>query len=64
MSEILGLILTAFYIYCCCKISVRFGRHAIWGFLLVVPVIGYLIFWIIMSVTKVKEQSREDVANV
>ena len=64
MGTIIGLIVTGFYVYCCCKIAVRFRRNAIWGFLLIVPIIGNLVYWIVMSITEVKQPKSEEIKDV
>ena len=50
----ISLVTTGVYIYCCWKIALRFGRSGAWGVLSVIP-LGNLIYWMIISSTKIEE---------
>ena len=56
IGQIIGLLISLVFIYFNFKIAVRFRRSGFISFLHIIPIIGPLIFWIILSKTKVKEE--------
>ena len=56
VGQAIGFFITLVFIYFNFRIAVRFRRSGFISFLHIVPIIGPLIFWIILSKTKVKEE--------
>lgn len=55
-GQVIGILISFVFIYFNYKIAVRFKRNGFISFLHIIPLIGPLIYWIILSKTKVKEE--------
>lgn len=55
-GQIVGIIISLIFIYFNFKIATRFRKNGFISFLIIIPIIGPFIFWIILSRTKIRKQ--------
>ena len=59
-AQLVVVVVTILYIILFWKIAYRFRRSPLWSFLVLIPVIGHTIFWIMMAVQKVAVAKEGD----